>query len=62
MRLPVLAAALAVIGARPDSTKEVVALEDGYRESTESWMAFSFRNQPGPWRIARTSRAERWMR
>jgi len=32
-------AALVVIGARPDGTKEVVALEDGYRESTESWLA-----------------------
>jgi putative transposase len=32
-------AALVVIGARPDGTKEVVALEDGYRESTESWQA-----------------------
>jgi putative transposase len=30
-------ACLVVIGARPDGTKEVVALEDGYRESTESW-------------------------
>ena len=30
-------AALVVIGARPDGTKEVIALEDGYRESTESW-------------------------
>jgi putative transposase len=30
-------AALVVIGARPDGTKEVVAIEDGYRESTESW-------------------------
>ncbi len=28
---------LVVIGARPDGTKELVALEDGYRESTESW-------------------------
>jgi ribosomal protein S18 acetylase RimI-like enzyme len=28
-----------VIGARPDGTKEVVALEDGYCESTESWLA-----------------------
>ena len=26
-----------VIGARPDGTKELIALEDGYRESTESW-------------------------
>lgn len=30
-------AALVVIGARPDGTKELVAIEDGYRESTESW-------------------------
>jgi transposase-like protein len=30
-------AALVLIGARPDGTKEVIALEDGYRESTESW-------------------------
>ena len=26
-----------VIGARADGTKELVALEDGYRESAESW-------------------------
>jgi len=32
-------AALVIIGARPDGTKEVIALEDGYRESTESWLA-----------------------
>ena len=32
-------AALVMIGARPDGTKEVIALEDGYRESTESWLA-----------------------
>ncbi len=32
-------AALVVIGARPDGTKEVIALEDGYRESTESWLS-----------------------
>lgn len=32
-------AALVVVGARPDGTKEVVAIEDGYRESTESWLA-----------------------
>jgi putative transposase len=30
-------ACLVVIGARPDGTKEVIALEDGYRESAESW-------------------------
>ena len=28
---------LVIIGARPDGTKEVIAVEDGYRESTESW-------------------------
>lgn len=32
-------AALVVVGARPDGTKEVIAIEDGYRESTESWLA-----------------------
>ncbi len=26
-----------VIGAWPDGTKEVIAIEDGYRESKESW-------------------------
>ena len=30
---------LVMIGARPDGTKELVALEDGYRESTDSWAA-----------------------
>jgi putative transposase len=29
---------LVVIGARADGTKEVLAVEDGYRESTESWL------------------------
>ena len=29
---------LVVIGARPDGTKEVITVEDGYRESTESWL------------------------
>jgi putative transposase len=29
--------ALVVIGVRADGTKELLALEDGYRESTESW-------------------------
>jgi putative transposase len=28
---------LVVIGVRPDGTKELLAIEDGYRESTESW-------------------------
>ncbi len=31
-------AALVVVGARLDGTKEVLAIEDGYRESTESWL------------------------
>ena len=31
-------ACLVLIGARADGTKEVIALEDGYRESTESWL------------------------
>ena len=32
-------AALVVIGVRSDGVKEVIALADGYRESTESWAA-----------------------
>lgn len=28
---------LVLLGARPDGTKEVIAVEDGFRESTESW-------------------------
>jgi putative transposase len=32
-------ACLVIIGVRPDGRKEVVALEDGYRESTESWVS-----------------------
>lgn len=32
-------AALVLIGSLPDGTKEVIALEDGFRESTESWSA-----------------------
>lgn len=31
-------AALVVVGVRPDGTKEVIAIEDGYRENTESWL------------------------
>lgn len=31
-------AALVVIGARPDGTKEVIAIEGGYSESTEHWL------------------------
>lgn len=30
---------LVMLGARPDGTKELIAIEDGYRESTESWAA-----------------------
>jgi putative transposase len=32
-------AALVIIGVTPDGRKELLALEDGYRESTESWQA-----------------------
>lgn len=28
---------LVMLGVRPDGTKELIAIEDGYRESTESW-------------------------
>ena len=28
-----------LVGVLPDGTKEVIALEDGYRESTESWLS-----------------------
>jgi putative transposase len=28
---------LVIVGVRPDGTKELVAISDGYRESTESW-------------------------
>ena len=30
---------LVMIGARPDGTKDLIAVEDGYRESAESWAA-----------------------
>jgi transposase-like protein len=30
-------AALVVVGVRPDGTKELIAVEDGYRESEEAW-------------------------
>ena len=32
-----LCCSLVMVGARLDGTKELVAIEDGYRESTESW-------------------------
>jgi transposase-like protein len=31
-------ACLVLVGVLPDGTKEVIALKDGYRESTESWL------------------------
>lgn len=31
-------ACLVIIGVRPDGVKEVVAIDDGYRESTEAWL------------------------
>jgi putative transposase len=31
-------ACLVIIGVRPDGVKEVIAIDDGYRESTESWL------------------------
>ena len=31
---------LVMVGARPDGAKELVAISDGYRESTESWAEF----------------------
>lgn len=31
-------ACLVLIGVRPDGVKEVIAIDDGYRESTESWL------------------------
>jgi len=30
---------LVMLGVRPDGTKELIAVEDGYRESKESWLA-----------------------
>ena len=32
-------AALVIIGARPDGTKEIAAIEDGCHESTERWQS-----------------------
>jgi transposase-like protein len=32
-------ACLVLVGVLPDGTKEVIALEDGYRESTDSWLS-----------------------
>jgi putative transposase len=32
-------ACLVLVGVLPDGTKEVITLEDGYRESTESWLS-----------------------
>ena len=30
---------LVIIGVTPNGSKEVIAIEDGYRESTESWVS-----------------------
>ena len=38
---------LVIVGVRPDGTKELVALADGYRESTDSW-AEVLRSAEGP--------------
>ena len=52
-----------LIGVRPDGSKEVVALEDGYRESAESWRACSGISSgvacvPRSWRSAKLSQSE----
>jgi transposase-like protein len=43
-----------MIGARPDGEKELLAVEDGYRESAESWKALlrdlKRRGMAGRWR------------
>ena len=39
---------LVIVGVRPDGTKELVALADGYRESTDSW-AEVLRSVARPW-------------
>tara|TARA_Y100000310_G_scaffold289044_1_gene315160 strand:- start:119 stop:1381 length:1263 start_codon:yes stop_codon:yes gene_type:complete len=45
-------ACLVIIGVLPDGTKEVIALEDGYRESRESWASLlrdlKSRGMPAP--------------
>ena len=57
---------LVMIGVRPDGTKELIAVEDGYRESAESWKSGvtvpgSLRRalaRSAAWRI--TSRSMMW--
>ena len=45
-------ACLVIIGVLPDGRKEVITIEDGYRESTESWASvlrdLKTRGMPGP--------------
>ena len=52
-------ACLVIMGVRADGTKEIIALEDGYRESQESWASLlrdlRRRGMPG-------ARAGRWGR
>ncbi len=45
--------ALVMIGVRPDGTKELIAIEDGYRESTESWATVRLRVTKGAARARR---------
>ncbi len=47
-------ACLVLVGVLPDGTKEVITLEDGYRESTESWLSLlrDFERQGMPAKLA----------
>jgi putative transposase len=47
---------LVVIGVREDGVKELLAVEDGYRESTESWAAVMRPQAPRPQRVAADDR------
>jgi transposase-like protein len=53
--------ALVMIGVRPDGTKELIAIEDGYRESTESWAVvlrgLKRRGMRAPWSRWETGRS-----
>ena len=42
-------ACLVIVGVLPDGRKEVIALEDGYRESTESWASVLRDLKRGAW-------------
>jgi hypothetical protein len=50
---------LVMIGVRPDGTKEMIAVEDGHRESPESWKNRTPRREapgdaPAPGKVAMT--------